>query len=292
MDFSYYSNLYLKLGRKDWKNSTYEKNKGIVKNRLNVFNDMDIKEIKPSNLKLWLSSIDDVSGKSKKHYLNSLNMIFNLALEDEVISKNPVIHIKTPHHITPRIEPFIDDEVCEILQYSKKYNFNFQLFVHIGFYTGLRTGEILSLKIDEVDIKNKIISVNSTRSRFGESSPKTLKSIRKVPILEVLEPLLIKKLTTQKNQIYLLETQYKKPYRDSYIFLGFWTEILKNLGIKYRKPYNMRHTYATAMLKNGYVTPVKLASLMGHSSPKMIYDVYVNYLNSNLKEFNRKMDLY
>lgn len=54
----------------------------------------------------------------------------------------------------------------------------------------------------------------------------------------------------------------------------------------------MRHTYATNMLYKNLVTPVELANLLGHSSTKMIYDVYVNYLNQNLDDFNRDINIY
>ena len=54
----------------------------------------------------------------------------------------------------------------------------------------------------------------------------------------------------------------------------------------------MRHTYATSMLYQNFVTPVELSKLLGHSTPKMIYDVYVNYLNSNLKDFKRDISIY
>lgn len=116
--FKYYADLYLKLGKSEWKLSTYCKNKGIVKNRLNVFFDLDIYEIKPSVIRLWLNSIQDVSNKSKKHYLNSLSMILKLALEDEIIDKNPIIHIKSIVHKTPRIEPFTSQQGFK-LQRSK-----------------------------------------------------------------------------------------------------------------------------------------------------------------------------
>ena len=64
------------------------------------------------------------------------------------------------------------------------------------------------------------------------------------------------------------------------------------LNLKYRRLYNMRHTYATNMLYQNFVSPVELAKLLGHSTPKMVYDVYVNYLNSNLKDFDRNIQIY
>lgn len=293
MKFSYYANLYLKFGKNEWKNSTYEKNKGIVKNRLGYFSNLEIENIKPSIIRLWLNNITDVSNKSKKHYLNSLSMIFKLALEDEVIGKNPVVHIKSIIHNTPRINPFSSSEVTEILRLSARYNDKFQIFLHIGFLTGMRTGEILALKVKEIDLKNKIISINSTRSRFGESTPKTIYSIRKIPIIDTLYEKLKIYMDKYQDNIYLLETQYKKPYKDTNVFTtDFWRPILKELNLPYRRLYNMRHTYATSMLYGNFVTPIELSKLLGHSTPKMVYDVYVNYLNSNLKDFKRDIQIY
>ena len=88
-------------------------------------------------------------------------------------------------------------------------------------------------------------------------------------------------------------SQYNEPYRDTGVFTSdFWKPILDELNLPYRRLYNMRHTYATSMLYGNYVTPVELSKLLGHSTPKMIYDVYVNYLNSNLKDFKRDISIY
>ncbi|MCD8212987.1 MAG: site-specific integrase [Campylobacter sp.] len=288
--FKHYADLYLKFGSNDWKYSTYCKNEGIVKNRLSCFFDYDIKDIKPSIIRLWLNSIVDVGSKSKKHYLNSLSCIFNIALQDEIIDKNPIVYLKKLTYTAPKIEPFTDNEVQAILQESKRYGLNFRLFIYIGFFTGMRTGEILALKNSDIDLENRIISINATRSRFGETLPKTKKSIRKIPILNALYSVLKDRKNTKE---YLLETQYGLPYRDCYIFQhNYWLPILKKLNINYRRPYTMRHTYATNMLYRNLITPVELANLLGHSSTKMIYDVYVNYLNRNLNDFDRNISIY
>ena len=60
MKFSYYADLYLKFGKKEWKNSTFVKNAGIVANRLHFFENMEISDIKPSVIRVWLDGISDV----------------------------------------------------------------------------------------------------------------------------------------------------------------------------------------------------------------------------------------
>ena len=91
MLFSHYSSLYLEFKKHELKNSTFEKYTSIIKLRLNpTFADKNIQDIKPSDIKKWLYSIDDVGGKSKRIYLSVLTGIFQEAFFDEVITRNPV----------------------------------------------------------------------------------------------------------------------------------------------------------------------------------------------------------
>lgn len=289
MKFSYYAKLYLNFGKTQWKNSTFIKNSSIVKNRFSEFLNLDIEVIKPSVIKMWLIQLKDVGNKSKRHYINALNKIFNLALQDEAISKNP-INFKIDYQ-APRIKPFNSSEVNKILKLSKNYNKNFQMFIKIGFLTGMRTGEILSLKVQEIDLNNKTIKINSSISRFGEDSPKTKQSKRIIPIIDELATDL-KKFINYKNK-YLFETINNKPYTNTDFFTKkCWRPILKELNLDYRRLYVMRHTYATNMLYKNLVSPTQLAKLLGHTNPKMIYDVYVNYLDENLENFNRGISIY
>ncbi|MDX1809714.1 MAG: site-specific integrase [Sulfurospirillaceae bacterium] len=292
MNFKKYSDLYLQLNEDEWKPSYLEKNRRICELRLNFFNDKNIEDIRASEIKLWLKNITDVSNKSKRNYLSVLNGILQLALEDEIINKNPIIHVKRPHYKAPKIKPFTSDEVSKILEHCKDYNFNFVYFLAMGFYTGMRTGEILSLKRIEVDFENKVLHVNSTRSRFGEGTPKTYGSKRTIPIINSLMPY-IQKMYEQNNTHYVLTNQYDRPYIDSKVFhFRWWQPIFKDLNLEYRRPYNMRHTYATNMLYNDLVTPLQLAQLLGHSNTQMIYDVYVTYLDRNLDDFDRSISVY
>lgn len=291
MLFSYYSSLYLDFKAHELKNSTLDKYTNIVKNRIDpTFKDIDIKDIKPSDVKRWLYDINDVGSKSKRHYLGVLSGIFQEALYDEVIEKNHVRFVRLPKYDKPDIKPFNADEVQKIMNNVKDNNFKY--YLAIAFYTGMRSGEIIGLKKEDIDFTNKTIHVKRSRSRFGESTPKTKGSIREIPFIELLEPF-IKELYNLHDNEYLFITQYKKPYRDTNVFVNkFWIPSLKELKIDYRKPYNTRHTYATNMLYNNLISPVQLAQLLGHANTQMVYDVYVNYIESNYKDFDRSISIY
>ena len=289
--FSHYSKLFLEFKKHELKFSTFDKYTNIIRDRINPsFGEVDITTLKPSDIKRWLYSIDDVGGKSKRIYLSIVSGILQEAMYDEVIEKNVCRMVKLPNYNTPKINPFNADEVTQIMNTAKVDNYKY--YLAIAFYTGMRSGEILGLKKIDIDLQRNIISVRRTRSRYGESTPKTKSSIRDIPIIELLTPY-ITDLYNKHDSEYLFITQYKKPYRDNHAFCEqHWKPSLKELDIPYRRPYNSRHTYATNMLYNNLVTPVQLAQLLGHSNTQMVYDVYVNYIDKYNDNFDLSINIY
>ena len=289
--FNYYSSLYLEFKKHELKFSTYDKYKNIIRDRINpAFQDMQVQDIKPSNIKKWLLTLSDIGGKSKRIYLSVLNGILQEALYDEVITRNPVSLVKLPKYTTPRIVPFNADEVKMIMNNTP--NDNYRFYLAFAFYTGMRSGEIIALKKIDIDLDNMTIKVRRTRSRYGESTPKTTYSIREIPIIKLLKPYVLELYNKHDNE-YLFVTQYNKPYNTTNVFQEqFWKPSLKELGIEYRRPYNARHTYATNMLYNNLVTPVQLAQLLGHANTQMVYDVYVNYIERFNDKFDRSIEIY
>ncbi|NOQ32458.1 MAG: tyrosine-type recombinase/integrase [Helicobacteraceae bacterium] len=292
MSFSHYSTIYLEFKAHELKVSTLDKYTNIVSQRLLcVFGDSDIQDIKVSDIKRWLYDIDDVGAKSKRGYLGVLSGIFQEALYDDVISKNPVKSVRLPKVSTEPIKPFNADEVQRIMNNAD--NLKYRCYLAIAFYTGMRSGEIIGLKKSDINFETMLITVQRSRSRFGESTPKTKYSIRDIPIIKLLEPYIQELYSSHDDSEYLFITQYKKPYRDTNVFQEkFWTPSLKKLGIAYRRPYNTRHTYATNMLYNDLVTPVQLAQLLGHANTQMVFDVYVNYIDSAYVDFDRSISIY
>ena len=187
LKFNHYSSLFLEFKKHELKFSTLDKYTNIVKDRLNpTFGEMIVTDIKPSDIKKWLYALDDVGGKSKRIYLGVLSGILQEALFDEVIDKNPVRNVRLPKYDTPKIKPFSADEVKRIMNLTENENYRF--YLAIAFYTGMRSGEIIGLKKTDINFQKNTITVQRTRSRYGESTPKTKYSIREIPIIELLTP--------------------------------------------------------------------------------------------------------
>jgi len=63
-----------------------------------------------------------------------------------------------------------------------------------------------------------------------------------------------------------------------------WMPALAAAGISYRKPYSLRHTFATLLLAQGQSIP-SVSAQLGHSSPTMALNVYAKFLPQERREF-------
>lgn len=180
--FEKYTRLYL-LKKENLK--TYWEVHKRVEKIVKFFKNRDIREIRVSELRAWVGTFK-VKTKTIKAYVTDCKGIFDVALEEEIISKNPFVHIKIIRQdVEPnQIVPFTSGEVDAILAHA---SLPLRNFLAIGFYTGMRSGEILGLQLS--DIQDGKISIHRSISKGIVSTPKTAKtakSIREVPLLMYL----------------------------------------------------------------------------------------------------------
>lgn len=287
--FKHYASVYLQIKEKELKPGTFYHYRGYIENYfLPVFGDRDISTIKASELRIWVSSLDR-SPKTIKHYISVLTGIFQEAIFDEVITRNPVHFVRKPKLAIQVVKPFTRSEMNLILENAK--NDNFRLYLFIAFFTGLRSGEIIGLKKEDVDLENRFLHVKRSRGRYGDLTPKTKSGFRLVPILDELYPVLFNHLLTHEYD-YLFVTQYGEPYSDTGVFRQHhWQPLLKKLGFAYRKLYNTRHTFASLMLSGGHVTPHNLAKILGHRDSSMVFGVYARFMNDNKFDIDLSLTL-
>lgn len=179
-----------------------------------------------------------------------------------------------------------------------------KIVCYLGMFAGLRIGEILALKWENVVLDDKVIKVRNSLSaklNFNNSgqitktisvlgSTKTECSLRNVPIPNILyktllewynETIILSKLKNKSKPIYVLGGQTPRTYTS--VNKSF-RRFLKRTGFdKYNIHFHsMRHTYATMLLEKN-VNPKIVQFLLGHRSVKTTLDIYNNVVNSNDK---------
>ncbi|RLA77907.1 MAG: site-specific integrase [Epsilonproteobacteria bacterium] len=246
------------------------------------FGDKKINNIKASELSLWQNNLlDNLSSKYVMNIRLIFNGIFEDALRDEIIDKNPLSIVKAPKvKLLKEIQPFNKDEIFQILDTVPD---KVRAFFAIGFFTGARTGEINALKWSNIDFENKIIRIRATRNKGIETTPKTLSSLRDVEVLDVLLPYLEEHLKYKTDNDYVFLTKFKKPYysatKISYLY---WEKALEKLKMKYRTMYQMRHTFASMMINSGEDI-LWVASMLGHKNANITLQVYAKYMKNEKK---------
>ncbi|MCW8894244.1 MAG: site-specific integrase [Sulfurimonas sp.] len=267
------------------KASSQEDYKYLYKRHIKpYFGNKKLDKIKPSQIATWQNKIlKSLSTKSLAYIRAVFNVMFQDAVADEIIIRNPLKFVKAPNNVAVvEIKPFSKDEIFTILD---NIDDEIKAYYAIGFFTGMRTGELVALKWSDIDFEKKIIKVQRAKRQKIESTPKTKSSIRDVDIIDVLLPYLKNHLQYKLNSSeYLFNSRKGQNYSDgANISTSYWRPLFDKLDIQYRNPYQMRHTFASMMISNGEDI-LWVSKMLGHSTPDMTLNKYARYVENKEKK--------
>ena len=152
--------------------------------------------------------------------------------------------------------------------------------IEFWFWTRMRTSEIFALKWSSVDLNAGTFLVNEALVRGVLKDNTKTNTARTVRLnSRAMAALQAQREHTQLNGGAVFEHPlYGDAWDDERTFRrSFWTPTLKVLGVRYRRPYNMRHTYATAMLMAG-MNDSFCAKQLGHSV-EMFHRTYAKWMD-------------
>ena len=170
------------------------------------------------------------------------------------------------------------------------------LGILISLYSGLRIGEICGLKWKDIDLENKIINVRRTVQRvyLGKkdtkiiiSSPKSINSLRKIPISKIILETLKEKSKKYTKNAFLLTGEENKCI-EPIVYRYTYKKILKKYKIKYKKYHCLRHTFATKCIRVG-MDIKSLSEVLGHSDIKITLTTYVHSSLETKKKYIDKL---
>ena len=228
----------------------------------------NLRATRKSDVMAAIASRPDLTGKTVNNYLDILRAAFQLAVDDKVLTENPAADIKRLKHQKEPPDPFEPADRDRIIDCTRsRHPEQVWNFVEFWFWAGLRTSELFGLTWQQVDFSKGTVRINRANVR-GQTKERTKNNvIRDVKLNSVS----LAAITRQKAHTFLADAavfndpRYGTPWADERAFRrSFWTPTLKRLGIRYRRPYNMRHTYATVMLMAG-MNHSFCARQLGHS---------------------------
>ena len=156
-----------------------------------------------------------------------------------------------------------------------------RMLIVLGTETGMRTGEMLSLRWEDVDLASQILQVKASKTQSG---------IRAVPISALCKSELLR----WRDLVGADYSEWVFPRfenrRDKLQCAGrkSWANALKKAGIEFFPIYYLRHCHATRLTTAG-VSPLTIAAMLGHSSTQIV-PRYAQVMDQNRLEAIKRLD--
>lgn len=230
----------------------------------------------------------------KRAAIQRLGTMLNSAVIDGVMTRNPVDSLEIPGRQKAPPDPFTVEEADQII--AKLYAdlsgslAAYAAYFEFAFYTGMRPGEIGALRWEEVDLEGRTANVcrivvdgvieertKTKQARVVMLNSRALNALEQARKVAVLRS---KQKRMHANSPYVFPPTRTSEYiQQASLTDKFFKPALSELGIRGRRQYNCRHTYATMCLMAG-MNPAFIANQLGHSV-QMLLSTYARWINTS-----------
>ena len=206
-----------------------------------------------------------------------LNKALEHAVEEKLILANPVKKCKIPKNTHKEMNILPEALIGPYLSAAKAHGILAPMYLELT--TGLRRGELLALRWEDLDVQNRTLSINKSVARQDGklviSTPKTPNSIRTVLLPEDTVKLLVEEHERHPANPYLFPSPRTGETWDPDGFRRLHDRIINEIGAEHVRFHDMRHTFATLSLKSG-VDVRTLSETLGHFSAGFTLSTYVH----------------
>lgn len=250
------------------------------------FGDVTLTGITTAEVRNWINQMisSNVGHTTIRQSYRLLRQIMEAALIEERITRNPCAGIKLPRIVTSEKRGLTREELNSLAAECGEYG---PLVMFMG-TTGLRVGESLALRIEDIDRDAMTVHVRRSWSRSETGAKiigKTKTGVsRKVPIsppvLESLVPFLESK--GQEDWLFLGPKGNVLDY--DWFRKAVFIPAVSTLGLEGITIHSLRHTCASLLIK--LKAPITTVShILGHASVKMTLDTYGHYYEDDTSEW-------
>jgi len=289
-----YLNRWLKDVENTVRKSTYERNEQLVRLHIRpALGRIKLKKLTTAHVRwFYRERLDSRLAPATVHKLHVvLHRVLKAAVADGLIPRNAAAGLKLPRITREEIDPLTPEETRLLLEAASGDRLE-ALYV-LAIATGLRQGELLALKWDDVDLERGMLRVRRTLTRTGGKvslgEPKTKKSRRSVNLtaaaMEALQSHLSRQLEEMERMGLLYQfgglvfaNEVGGIINPSNLRNRSFARLLKRAGLPPdTRFHDLRHTCATLLLSRN-VNPKIVSEMLGHSSIAITLDTYSHVL--------------
>lgn len=298
-----YLKVWLQSIRFSVKKSTYANYDGLIRRHVvpvigqKPLCQVDSKMIQQYiNQKLESGRLDGSGGLSAKTARDIIGL-----LKRSLKTAGIELDIKLPKYSLPKLHVLTHDEQSALITAAKTGDDAEGLGVLISLFTGIRIGELCSLKWSDTSLDDGILKINKTLQRIencevdGKSktvidigTPKSECSMRNIPLPHFLLCRLAQLKKTAHENDYILSGngRYVEPRVCQYRF----KKLVRSAGIDDINFHALRHTFATRCVELG-VDVKTISQLLGHSNVNITLNRYVHPAFEHQRECLEKLSV-
>ena len=230
-----------------------------------------------------------LSAKTVRNIHQIISSAMKLAQEQKLIASNPTEGCALPRLEHKEMQTLPVEQLQSFLREAKDSGV-FELY-YLELVTGLRRGELLGLKWEDVDLERGDLRVRRQVARINgevvEAPLKTKNAYRTLPLAE--------------DTINVLKAQKKKIGASPWVFPGptggpispdsvlhMLHRVLKRAGLPRVRFHDLRHTFATLALQNG-VDVKTVSGMLGHFSTGFTLDTYAHVTTASQRQAAKTM---
>lgn len=253
----------------------------------------------------------------------------NQAVDDRIIADNPALKVKLPKKERIEVHALTVDEQKKVESAALKNSNPLAFAIVLDLYTGLRVGELMGLKISDIDLKKKELTVRRTVGRVdvpGEhrteilmSEPKTASGRRTIPLTDFIADMLKEYIQNRNTMVSAMRDRWSRnsplgrynrrvgddgEWKDEgFLFLTLFGTIpengyirrllddcLKTVGLKHINFHALRHTFATRCVESGFDIK-SLSEILGHTDASMTLNIYTHAMGEQKRRNMDKLKL-
>lgn len=293
------------------KDSTYISYEGYVENHFkNSIGDVPLKKLNTHMIQELYNykAESGLSAKTIRNMNSCLHKALSQAVKENYLFQNPCAGTQLPKNRKKRVS-ILSHEECNML-IRESYNHRYGVFIRLTLATGLRAGELLGLRWQDIDLYSGTLYVNQTLNRLKDitgkqktkiviDTPKTECAIRSIPLPEgaVRDLLNWKKQQDKERKNFdkkycssdMVVTQENGCYVEPRSFKDHYNKMLKAANISHHTLHSLRHTFVTIALEEKMDIKT-VSAIAGHSSVSFTLDTYGHVLDEHKRESMKLMN--
>nr|WP_244257586.1 site-specific integrase [Paraburkholderia phymatum] len=244
-----------------------------------------------------------VTAKRLSNIQSCLRSALQDAVDDEVLESNPLAGFTFTRNEPPRdadhADPLDAQEQAAVIAAARVPQIaNLWQFL---MWTVLRTSEVIALKWSDVDWLRETVQVRKAITRAAKGVAEDTKTLSGRRDVKLLAPAMAALMAQKEYTFVAGEEIFNRPswrgreggpWRHDHQIWDAWKTTLKDAKVRYRNPYQTRHTYASMMLSAGE-RKIWVANQMGHSDTTSIKRNYGRWIpNSDPQAGSRAVELF